>query len=421
MSCRVALTAATIGAGLTLAVSAQQPAPATVSVDVRLQTAVSSPGSKPGDAVTATVLGLPGDSLAVASGCVVTGTVRPTPKAAGIGDRHTLALTFDAVRDRLGVSHPLTATLVRVDNAREAVADGVVLGLAVVRARPPAIEAFLMLAAHAHPITLAAAEAVRLGVKATERPAIEFHPGVRLSLAVRPDPVLPTLDCDGPRTTRAAPDAATTAWALAQPIRAQAGEPPREADWINLIAVGTRDALERAFLSAGWETADRVSVRVDVRTFFAVMEREQYQTGPVSTLKLAGASPALVFQKQTNTFAKRHHVRWWPAATPTPDGRTAWVGAATHDIGLEFSRITKHYTHRIDGAIDDERRSLLADLGSVNHLETFGFAPRSTVPAASTNATGDKVTTDSAVAVFQVTASAAPAAAAREASAGRRP
>lgn len=388
------LAIASMALGLTAWAGARKTAAPTPVVSVRLVTPVGTPLSKPGDPVSAVVLGLPDDDAPIPAGCVVTGRVLSSGPAPRDRNRHALALRFDTVRDRRDAAYPVAMTLVAVDNAREDVDGGVILGLPVVRVRPPVLETFLMLAAHAHPIALAAAEAVRLGVKAVERPAIAFGAGVRLSLAMERDPALRHLDCDGPRVAETAPDAATQVWVLGEPLRTQAGEPPRDADWINVIAVGSREAVAEAFRAAGWDTADRTSLRVDVRTFVAVVEHEQYVTGPVSRLRLEGVDPSMVFQKQTNTFAKRHHVRFWPARSAAPGSRVAWVGAATHDIGLEFSHVTKHYTHRIDGAIDDERHTLLTDLASANTVASYSYVPRAGVAAASINATGDRVTTD---------------------------
>lgn len=51
-------------------------------------------------------------------------------------------------------------------------------------------------------------------------------------------------------------------------------------------------------------------------SFFAVADHHGYKTTPVSTLLISGREPGLVFQKQLNTFAKRHHIRIW-ATDPT--------------------------------------------------------------------------------------------------------
>ena len=206
-------------------------------------------------------------------------------------------------------------------------------------------------------------------------------------------------------------------------MRAKAGVPPRDADWINIVAIGSRALVEAGFTKSGWVTADKTSLRSDARTFLSVVEHEGYLTGPVSLLTLGGRAPAMVFQKQTDTFAKRHHIRLWPAPPLVPGGPDAWVATATHDIGLEFSHRTKHYTHRIDGAIDDERERVLVDLIGVRALRQFSLVPRRGVPRQSTNATGDQVTTDGQVVVVtfaDAVPAVARAAAVQSVAGGRR-
>jgi hypothetical protein len=47
-----------------------------------------------------------------------------------------------------------------------------------------------------------------------------------------------------------------------------------------------------------------------------------------------------------------------------------WMGAATHDIGVELSRTTGEVTHRISPDVDAERDELLADLAKANRLQS---------------------------------------------------
>src|SRR5207247_1409152 len=106
-----------------------------------------------------------------------------------------------------GGTLPSETRVLDVDNARETVdADGRILGLARIRARPTRLEALLLLAAHAHPIALVAVEAGKLAVRERERVAIEYRPGVemtlrllqpfRLGVAASP-PVRPAISCAG--------------------------------------------------------------------------------------------------------------------------------------------------------------------------------------------------------------------------------
>src|SRR5262249_54125514 len=143
------------------------------------------------------------------------------------------------------------------------------------------------------------------------------------------------------------------------PIRTAAGRPSREADMINIVFLGSAGRLTGAFARAGWSTADALSARADVKTFLAIASREGYQQGPVSRQILDGRDPDVVFQKQTNTFAKRHHVRIWRRGLW--NGRQLWAAAATHDIGVKFAAAERTFTHRVESQIDLEREKIAND------------------------------------------------------------
>jgi LssY C-terminus len=78
-----------------------------------------------------------------------------------------------------------------------------------------------------------------------------------------------------------------------------------------------------------------------------------------------------------------------------------WVGAATHDIGIDFSAETHTFVHKIDSNIDLERAKVANDLAFSGYLHTFSLAPRFNVPKNISNATGDALNTDEKVAVMQ--------------------
>lgn len=206
-----------------------------------------------------------------------------------------------------------------------------------------------------------------------------------------------TLEC-GPRALEVPADPAVVAMVPSWPVQAESGNPPRGSDWINLAFVGTAAAVERAFAAAGWLTAAQNSLRSDVRTFVAVARRQGYQTGPVSRLTVNGVPPAMVFQKQTNTFAKRHHIRIWSSPFAV-DGRPVWVAAATHDVGITFSKATRHFTHRIDGAIDAERAKVMGDLAFAGAVDLYAMVERPAIPLEIHRADGAWVTTDGEIAV----------------------
>src|ERR1035438_6496503 len=90
-------------------------------------------------------------------------------------------------------------------------------------------------------------------------------------------------------------------------------------------------------------------------------EDRGYSEAPVSILYRDGHPPEMVFEKLNNTFSKRDHLRIWLR----PDryqGRPAWVCAATHDTGIDFSAKDRTFIHKIDSQIDMERSKVVNDL-----------------------------------------------------------
>jgi len=157
--------------------------------------------------------------------------------------------------------------------------------------------------------------------------------------------------------------------------------------------LGSKEQLESAFADGGWSTAAALNKQSQIETVRAIAEDRGYQEAPVSVLLLDGQKPDLVFQKQNNTFAKRHHLRIWQRVE-TFLGKPVWVSAATHDIGIEFSPEKRTFIHKIDSQIDRERNKVGNDLLFTTKARSLGLVDRSSVPKDASNATGDKLLTD---------------------------
>ena len=293
---------------------------------------------------------------------------------------------------------PLKTRVVDVDNSRERVApDGTVVGLDELRKRPGKVELLLLLAAHAHPLVLASLEVTKLALREIERPEVSYPVGTDVGLAIEDFPK------DIPNTAPD-PEVLVSDGPLVQifgelPDRAQAKHPPVPSDWVNLAFLGTQQSLDQAFHAAGWQTAEELSLRTEARTFFAVAENHAYQRAPVSILLIGGRKPDVVYQKQNNTFAKRHHIRIW-STDRTWQGQPVWIAAATHDIGIDFSKQARTFTHRVDSDVDLERSKVVSDLGVAGRISSVTLLIRPSVPAASQNATGDQIHTDGRLAVL---------------------
>src|SRR5207253_7700093 len=126
-----------------------------------------------------------------------------------------------------------------------------------------------------------------------------------------------------------------------------------------------------------------------------------YKEAPVSVLLLEKRPPDLVFEKLTNTFAQRHHLRVWRR----PDslaGKPVWVVAATHDTGIDFSEQARTFIHKIDSQIDRERAKVVNDLLFTGRVQSLELVDRPAIPQHGQNATGDSVETDAKVAVLML-------------------
>ena len=316
--------------------------------------------------------------------------------AHSLDHRARLGLNFDRLESGAS-SVQIATTLVAVDNAREAVdRDGVILGPVTEADRTWGRVELLALAALVPEIFVldVAGSRIREGVRVD----VSYRAGVDLDLQLtRP------LDIGADALQTPLPAAAVPTSLMEQvrafPIRTSAGHPPRLADVINIVFLGSRDRLAGAFARAGWATADALSARADVKTFLAIASREGYQRGPVSLQTLDSREPDLVFQKQTNTFAKRHHVRIWRRGLW--NGRQLWAAAATHDIGVKFAAAERTFTHRVESQIDLERDKIANDLAFVG-VPVARLVDRPAAPSSVTNATEDPLVTDGRVAVIDV-------------------
>lgn len=134
-------------------------------------------------------------------------------------------------------------------------------------------------------------------------------------------------------------------------------------DPLNVGLVGSREDLVLAMHAAGWFPADPVTLRTSIEIAGSVVLDRPYRSAPVSPLYFEGRTQDLAFEKPSGTSAdRRHHVRLWLALQKGEEGRPVWLGAATFDRSVGFSRYTGAITHHIAPDVDAERNQLIDDL-----------------------------------------------------------
>jgi len=381
-------------------------APPGTELHVRLKTKIAASVNstrQPVEAVV-TVPVLDGNRVVIPAGARVLGEVKERRAAADPGQRALLRLAFNKIVAPDGKAAKLDASLMDVDNARETVDEkGAIVGILASETLAARMNRGIEKVAERYPGLADVLESMKgsFGVREAD-PDIQYEPGVDMTLRLN-KPV----DWDEskvsaePYAVRAIEPAAAVAELVnVQPLRTRAANPPRPSDMTNLLFIGSADQIRAAFEAAGWTTAETLSGKSTMETIRAVMEGRGYKEAPMSVLLLDGRVPDMLFQKQNNTFAQRHHLRIW-RRPDTFDDKEVWVCAATHDVAIDFSPEDRTFIHRIDPQIDRERAKVVNDLVFTGRVRGVSLVSRSDVPKDAYNATGDQLITDGRMAVLE--------------------
>ena len=376
--------------------------PAGANIEIRLTTTIDSTTTKSGQPVNAVVIApvVVGNSVALGAGVKVLGHVREAKSPETLKDQAILILAFDKLQDPAGATAPLTARVAAVDNARETVdEDGRILGIVAAETGSARLDQGINKLADRYPGLAGILGAAKQSVVSEADPSIKYPAGVEMTIVITKP-----LDWTGkstlPDVGSIAPAAGLERLVNRQPFLTEAVKPAKPSDVTNLMFLGTEESLTAAFKEAGWMPAQRLNGESKLETFRAIVEQRGYQEAPVSTILLDGRAPDLVFEKLTNTFNARHHLRVWRR----PDlfnGRQVWVCAATHDIGIDFSEQDHTFIHKIDSHIDLARAKVVNDLLFTGRVTALSLVARPEVPTSGYNATGDQFLTDGAMAVLQ--------------------
>lgn len=389
-----------------LAVAAAATVPSGTVIDIRLTSAVTSQHAS-GKAFTAVVAApVMVDGVAViAPGAKLTGKTADVKAAGKPDEAATMKLEFNKIAQGNGKEEDVSAQLQSVDNARESVgSDGVITGITESQTWHGRVDQGIDKMSTNHPELAGLLGGIRDAFVKQVDPSITYPSGVDLEIKLTK-----ALDYTPSKTPfkidpiQPADELANLA--SAQPNRTAALNPPSPSDLVNLMFIGTEQQLTAAFEAAGWSTAAALDSSSRMETARAIIDNQGYKEAPVSVLTLDGRPPDLVFEKQTNTFSMRHHIRIW-RRPQTFNGAPIWLGAATHDTGINFSPQSRSFTHKIDSHIDGERTKVTNDLISAHSVKATALIDRKDLPPDPSNATGDKLITDGKLAVIQLQSTA---------------
>jgi hypothetical protein len=375
--------------------------PEGTQLQIRLTTAVNTSTAKPKQAFDALVIApvVIGGDVALAAGAKISGHIQEVTAAVKPDDQAVLELAFDQVSDSAGHKASLAAKLAGVDNARESVGtDGKITGIVASQTGSGRMDQGINKVAEKYPGLADLLGAIKETVVKPTDPNIDYEPGVEMTIELT-KPLTWTGSAAALNVKAIEPADDLSLLVNAQPFRTIAENPPQPSDMTNLMFLGSRQDIENTFQKAGWSTAAQLNSKSKLETFRAMAELRGYQEAPVSTLLLEGQPPDLVFQKQNNTFAARHHLRIWRRRDRF-HGKEVWVCSSTHDIGIDFSEQNHTFIHKVDSQIDRERAKVVTDLLFTGLAQGLSLVERPNVPTKLFNATGDALETDGKMAVI---------------------
>ena len=382
--------------------SAATEIPTGTQLELRLTSALHTSTAKakqPFDAVLIVPV-MSGDNVVLSAGTKLSGHIQDVKQAATADDQAELVLAFDQISDAAGKKASLAARLVSVDNARESVDDqGKILGIIAAQTGSGRMDQGISKVTERYPGLGDLLGAVKQAVVKETDPNIDYEPGVEMTIELTKP-----LTWNGMAAklvlNSIEPAEKLDALVNRQPFQTIAEKPARPSDITNLMFLGSADEIVAAFKKAGWAIASQLNSQSKLETFRAIVELRGYSEAPVSILFLDGQPPDLVFQKQNNTFAARHHLRIWKRPGKF-NGKDVWVSSSTHDIGIDFSQENHTFIHKVDSQIDRERAKVVNDLLFSGLVSGLALVERPEVPHSLYNATGDQLETDGKIAVVE--------------------
>jgi len=349
-------------------------------LEVRLITPVSSRTSKPGKQITAVVIAPfhVGDRV-IPPGTIARGCIR-SAKRVGLGlvrETAKLALDFTELELASGTRVPLKSRLAEVDNARERVdGNGVIRGIRATASLSHRVGYRFFNLALANPAGFVPVLLLQTCIFHFPDPEIEYPAGTDLKLELlQPVPAdAGVSEAPTPQLDSAALEDLDAA-VQESPFWTVSTTGKHAVDVVNLMFVGSRESIERAFDAAGWTAPRDISAAARLSVMRAVAELRALPDAPMRTLLLTGEAPAMSRQRSLNTTAKRHHLRIWKSGRESR-GREIWVSAATHDIDVTISLKHGLVTHAIALEIDLEREKIVNDLRLTGCVDAVQFVDR---------------------------------------------
>jgi hypothetical protein len=371
---------------------------------IRLAVPVSTYSAKAGDPVHAVLTQdlVCANETMLPMGTPIDGVVRSRRKV-GWGIRHetaALELEFNQATTYSGTPIQLTARVEEVENAREQVRNGVIQGVRSTDTFQGSINSRLIHLPTWNPYSDPVLIAYKAVFPIFPEPEIYYAAGTDIRLRTTTEISSPQVIANPTRDT--SPIAVAESEKLDRlverlPWRVTTKKDV-DADPINIVFVGSQDAVKSAFQEAGWDNADPVSRQAVMKNLYALLNNSGYARQPMMTFYLNGKPEDMNWQKSLNSYGRRDHLRIWQWTSPeTTD--SVWISSSTHDTQATLAVKHKGFVHHIAPEIDEERSTIIRDLDFAGCVSSVSYVARPEIPTTTHNAVGDIMHTDGSVAV----------------------
>jgi hypothetical protein len=286
--------------------------------EARLCAPTGSRISHPGDPIEATVIApvLADNRLVIPMGATLVGVVRRVERL-GLGLKHLtseIAYRFNIVQLPDGTAVPVQARVVQVETAKERVNDqGVISGIYPTANVSSTAALYVIPLLYLDPAFGVPLLGVKSLIARSPDPEIYYPAGTEVILQLTADADIRRLRVQKNQfALLSAAEMDDVNRVLAQlPQQGTDRGPNHPSDLINILFLGSRESIDRAFRAAGWSGAQRSSLRTIYRMYHAMVQRMGYSMAPMGKLMLNGVTADIEYQKSLNTFSKRHHARLW--------------------------------------------------------------------------------------------------------------
>ena len=144
------------------------------------------------------------------------------------------------------------------------------------------------------------------------------------------------------------------------------------AEPINIIVIGSKTNLNKAFINSGWFLIDELNFKTSFKIIDTVIHHKVYPQIPGIPVFWNTQPNSLGFGKPSpqDSISSRHHIHFWETQFITPDNQSIWVGTAHFDekIKTKFKIIMPFHSTEI--LVDKEREEIKNELGKNGFLKS---------------------------------------------------